>query len=68
MRWASFWPIFSQTHLATLFAFETGWSNAVQLIEILVLEQVCLRWSSKHFWLKKLVKSLLISNLNMVIY
>jgi hypothetical protein len=37
-------------------------------IEILVLERVCLRWSSKHFWQNKLVKSLLISTLDKVIY
>jgi hypothetical protein len=37
-------------------------------IEILVLEQVCLRWFSKHFWQKKLVKRLLISTLDKVIY
>jgi hypothetical protein len=29
----------------------------VLLIEILILEQVCLRWSSKHFWQKNHVKS-----------
>jgi hypothetical protein len=37
-------------------------------IEILVLEWVCLSWSSKHICQKNLVKSLLISNLYKVIY
>jgi hypothetical protein len=37
-------------------------------IEILVLERVSLRWSCKHFWQKNLVKSLLISTLDKVIY
>jgi hypothetical protein len=37
-------------------------------IEILILEWVSLRWSSKPFWQKNLVKSLLISTLDKVIY
>jgi hypothetical protein len=37
-------------------------------IEILVLERVSLCWSSKHFGQKNLVKSLLISTLDKIIY
>jgi hypothetical protein len=37
-------------------------------IEILVLEHVCLHWSSKHCWRKNLLKCLLISTLDKVIY
>jgi hypothetical protein len=51
------------------------WENAIFIdsyvgtIEILVPERACLRWSSKHFWEKKtLVKSMLISSLDKVIY
>jgi hypothetical protein len=39
-----------------------------KIIEILVPEQVCLRLSCKHFGQKTLVKSLLISTLDKVIY
>jgi hypothetical protein len=37
-------------------------------IEILIIERVCLRWSNKHFWQKKLVKSLPISTLDKAIF
>jgi hypothetical protein len=44
-------------------------SGSVELIEILVLERVCLHWPRKYFWRKKtLVKSPLISTLDKVIY
>jgi hypothetical protein len=44
-------------------------SDCINTIEILDLEQVCLHSSCKHFWAKKnLVKSLLISTLDKVIY
>jgi hypothetical protein len=47
----------------------TALHDTVKTIEILVLELVCLRWSCKHFGRKKnLVKSLLISTLDEVIY
>jgi hypothetical protein len=38
------------------------------VIEIFVLEQICLRWSCKYFARKSIVKSLLISILDKVIY
>jgi hypothetical protein len=47
---------------------EKSLQDWVGSIEILVLERVCLRWSGKHFWQKNLVKSLLISTLDKVIY
>jgi hypothetical protein len=46
----------------------TSVSKWVFCIEILVLERVSWRWSSKHFGQIKLVKSPLISTLDKVIY
>jgi hypothetical protein len=42
--------------------------NGPESIEILVLERVCLSCTCKHFGQKNLVKSLLISTLDKVIY
>jgi hypothetical protein len=50
------------------FLFHLGVDRRGPVKEILVLEQVCLRWPSKHFWRKNLVKSVLISTLDKVIY
>jgi hypothetical protein len=43
-------------------------NECVTSIEILVLERVRLHWSGKHFWQKKLLKSLLISTQDKAFY
>jgi hypothetical protein len=60
-RWQGF-P--SAVHCRKKGAIVWAMDHVKPCTEILVLERVCLRWSSKHFGPKNLVKSLLISTLD----